>query len=209
MADFQLTCGDSNITKMATDAISCNMFAYCGNNPVRRTDPTGASWFEDFWEDVVDWCSDTFGAATYVSNKYDSMSLDTLFGGYETGIDTSSLVGGDNEKPIVFYVQRASNWWKFNEYACGVSINSGSDGFAIGISITDVTVGVCTDDTSLDIIIGANKIGYTAKSGVDYGKHSAGSYAHFYIRTWTVAAVCYAAYATGGAAAGAFLLTIS
>ena len=32
----------------STDAISCNMFAYCGNNPVGRSDETG-----DFWNFIV------------------------------------------------------------------------------------------------------------------------------------------------------------
>ena len=33
----------------STDAISCNMFAYCGNNPVRRVDAGGNWWLEDGW----------------------------------------------------------------------------------------------------------------------------------------------------------------
>jgi RHS repeat-associated protein len=28
-----------------------NMFAYCGNNPVNRADPSGARWFSGFWND--------------------------------------------------------------------------------------------------------------------------------------------------------------
>ena len=43
-----------------------NMFAYCGNNPVRRIDVSGFSWFDDAWdwvtgaaEDVWDWTCET------------------------------------------------------------------------------------------------------------------------------------------------------
>ena len=46
----------------SNDAISCNMFAYCGNNPVRRVDAGGNWWLEDGgnWvcgaaEDAWDW----------------------------------------------------------------------------------------------------------------------------------------------------------
>ena len=32
-----------------------NLFAYCGNNPVMRTDSQGASWWTDFWSGVGNW----------------------------------------------------------------------------------------------------------------------------------------------------------
>ena len=32
-----------------------NMFAYCGNDPVNKFDPTGYSWWTDFWENAKDW----------------------------------------------------------------------------------------------------------------------------------------------------------
>lgn len=31
------------------------MFAYCGNNPVIRYDPTGHNWWNTLWEDIRDW----------------------------------------------------------------------------------------------------------------------------------------------------------
>lgn len=57
MADFQLTYGDGNITKMATGAIACNMFAYCGNSPVCFTNPSGQlsfRWLYDLWNSAED-----------------------------------------------------------------------------------------------------------------------------------------------------------
>ena len=35
---------DSYATTDSTDPISCNMFAYCGNNPITRRDDTGSWW---------------------------------------------------------------------------------------------------------------------------------------------------------------------
>ena len=42
-ADGQLTAG--------SDILGCNLFAYCGNNPVNRNDPTG-----HLWQSVQKWC---------------------------------------------------------------------------------------------------------------------------------------------------------
>ena len=36
-----------------------NLYAYCGNDPVNRFDPTGHSW-ESFWNGVGDWFSDNW-----------------------------------------------------------------------------------------------------------------------------------------------------
>ena len=55
------------------DAVSCNMFAYCGNNPTGHTDPNGQSWsdlldwLKDAWKDAKQWVKDTFGASHSVS----------------------------------------------------------------------------------------------------------------------------------------------
>lgn len=32
-----------------------NLYAYCGNNPVMRSDPQGKSWWSSFWSGVGDW----------------------------------------------------------------------------------------------------------------------------------------------------------
>ena len=36
-----------------------NLYAYCGNDPINRYDPTGHSW-ESFWNGVGDWFSDNW-----------------------------------------------------------------------------------------------------------------------------------------------------
>ena len=46
--------------------LSYNMFAYCGNNPIMYSDPTGHFWKEigekisNAWNRFTSWCSDTF-----------------------------------------------------------------------------------------------------------------------------------------------------
>ena len=38
----------------SSDAVSCNMFAYCGNNPVSNTDESGDSWFKALLSKAMD-----------------------------------------------------------------------------------------------------------------------------------------------------------
>ena len=71
-----------------------NLYAYCGNDPVNRFDPTGHSW-ESFWNGVGDWFSDnwvklaigagaialgvlTMGAATLISGAGMAAALSAM-----------------------------------------------------------------------------------------------------------------------------------
>ena len=38
----------------SSDAVSCNMFVYCGNNPVSNTDESGDSWFKALLSKAMD-----------------------------------------------------------------------------------------------------------------------------------------------------------
>lgn len=100
------------------DLHTYNPYVYCGNNPVGRIDATGLSWdditnwFNDRWNEVSTWASNTFSGAVYASNSYEGLQLTTLYGGIESGISTLRIIAGDNEKSVVFFVQNASEWWK-------------------------------------------------------------------------------------------------
>lgn len=55
-----------NIADMGTGT---NLFAYCGNDPVNRVDPTGHSWFSDAWNWVCDTAKTVVDVVVNVAKK--------------------------------------------------------------------------------------------------------------------------------------------
>ena len=179
-----------------------NMFAYCGNNPVRRSDPTG-TWFG---EDVLDWLEDTFGVAVYETNTYDAISIGNIFGGEEHGVATSGVIAGDNNKPVVLYVQLASKWWHVWEYGVGITYNPNSND---SVSIMRQSTGGGSiswshGNAATEIGVNWDKISYT--TFMDYNKENrtASFYHQWYLRTGPTAGLMVAAVVTGAAAAAVF-----
>lgn len=180
------------------------MFAYCNNSPVRRSDPTG-TWFG---EDVLDWLEDTFGLAVYETNTYEAMTVENVFGdGGEFGEATSGVIAGNNNKPVVFYVQKAGTWWHFWEYGVGVTYNSESgDSFSVTSQATGGSVSWSRGNMATEIGVSFEKISYTVFSNFNYKDRTASAYAQMYIRPRTIitaAAVAVIAAGCVGAAAAA------
>ena len=190
------------------------MFAYCGNQPTGRIDTSGQYYckiafdaFAPFDSQLVNFTgvrgggsglcwgavvtpsknkttSNTFGAGVVQSNSYACFSWDTLFVGVESGLSTSGTMHGDISKPVSFYAETASEWWKVNEYKVGVQFNLGDGGcgFAVGFGETTLTLS-CGDGRTFEIMGGANKFGITIYENANFGNHTADRYTHLYIRT--------------------------
>ncbi|MBR6410831.1 MAG: RHS repeat-associated core domain-containing protein [Clostridia bacterium] len=190
--------GNSNITGF------CG-FAYCSNNPIRYVDPRGEwvvfDWIADKANEIGNWFSNTFGAAVYNSNSYDPISVETFFCGCETGICASSVIVGDNSKPITFFAQKASDWWKLWEYKIGVSCNIGKGGFSYGFGVCESTIAISANDTTVELDWGPLKIGLTEETDACFSEHSAGWYTHYYVRPWSVGVAVACVFCTCGAAA--------
>ncbi len=186
-----------------------NMYAYCGNNPVMYTDPSGCgkiwNWIKNTARDVGDWFSNTFGGAVYAANSYKAMTLNTIYWDVEQGISTSKVIAGDNSKPITFYVQNASEWWRFWEYKVGLNVNIGDGGFNVGLGAGDNTLTISAYNTSVEFVAGIMKLGVTVSEEVNFKNKTAGLYTQAYVRPWSMIGTAVVIYYSAGTLAPLFL----
>lgn len=173
-----------SVEYLQPDSVSgLNLYAYCGNNPVMYTDPTGCSW-NSFWNDVGNWFKNTFSGFVDLSKNIINNVQDFLFYGYEEGINMITTLG-DDSKPISFYVTNASEWWKFWEYQIGVKINIGKFSFSSSVGLGEINISFGWNKSSVDFQVGINKIGVGATQSIDGVSY----YNQYYIRTIPTAAV--------------------
>ena len=159
---------------------------------------------KEFGTQVGEFAKNTFGAGVVQSQTYDTMSMDTLIAGYETGFSSSSVICGHISKPISVYAKNASEWWKIWEYKVGIQINIGDGGFYLEANPLENAMGVSNGNTSLELMSGLNKIGYTTSYEVDFSERTSGGvYQHGYIRTIPTAAAVVTAYYCWPALVGA------
>lgn len=167
-----------------------NLYCYCSNNPVSRSDIEGYAWYNDLWNWIKDaavtvgnWIKDAvISVGNWISNNVggqivigaeQAISFDYfwLFEN-ENGVGYSKSF--DDGKPIHFFVNIPKNWWELWEYQVGIDLNI--NGWGAGISIgTENTLSLHLGTIgSLDIY--ANLIG---RLGVKWSSIDAnGSYVY-------------------------------
>ncbi len=135
-----------------------NMFAYCGNNPIMRADPSGCFWKEigDFFQNIGNqikaWAEDFFGAGRTRAVVADSgkyivppPSPITL----KTGSRSTKITGeeGDSSKPVSVY---HNNNFPPQSSSVGVKINiqNVTFNFSLGWDNTGFTVSYKDGDTT-------------------------------------------------------------
>ena len=131
-----------------------NLYAYCGNNPVSRSDRTGCSWvnglmikLDNTIRTVGNWVSSVFSSiGQWLSNNVGGQinigaeqgNPPQYYGVYtvEEGIGYSKSF--DNGKPINFFINVPEHWWKIWEYQAGVdvNINGWGAGLALGTEVS-------------------------------------------------------------------------
>ena len=180
---------DSYASTDATGLLSTNMFAYCENDPVNRSDPSGESWntisnwFSRAWNRVKNWANCIFGAGSsvvYQSSLEKELSPPPL--NYvvtvKTGITESTTITshGDSTKLFSVYAQgRSDNYIKSS---VGTKINVGRFTFNQSLGIDNL--GISSSFTSnnqtvsyaIKIDLSQAKIVYETSTTI---KHSSGS----------------------------------
>ena len=96
--------------------VGYNMFAYCGNNPVNRDDPSGMWWkavtsfFVDVWNSVNTWAKNTFGAEVTTVTTVD-YSMKPISEPMPIVVETGTCITktitqrGDSSKPVSVYAE--------------------------------------------------------------------------------------------------------
>ena len=210
---------DEVIASVGGDVLGYNMFAYCFNNPANMNDSFGSwpSWsdiksgLKKVWNGVKSFVSNTFGAGVVQAQSYKTIDVDTVIYGYEDGVSTSKVICGDISKSVSVYAENASEWWKTSEYKAGVQINTKNGGLSYSKNCFETSLTFASGNTSLEFVLGYNKVGYTYKTGVSFKNKSADYYCHEYIRTLPTAAVVVGTVATcyyAGGMAAAYLISI-
>ena len=149
---------DAYATTNAGSFLSCNMFAYCENNPINRVDPDGAFWRElgakisKTWGEIKSWASNTFGAgATLVQQtKHSETELVSWGLNYfvtaKSGTSSSITLAskGNSSKPFSVYAQGRSDNYMLS--SAGFKFNASGYTGKLSIGMNDIGISVSHKD---------------------------------------------------------------
>ena len=124
-----------------------NLYAYCGNNPLRYTDPNG---------NFIGWLvvAVVFGVATRVVGSEIRTGYNKTIDEFNYyGLGTFESGGGINAStnsntPITFYLNVPDKWWRFWEYGVGVDISINEYGASLTLSPQGINLSVKLKDGS-------------------------------------------------------------
>ena len=144
-------CADGYVST-GEQIVAKNMYAYCGNNPVNRVDPTGCFWkevrnfFSSAWNGVKTWARNTFGAGSYVSGSKKTETSSGYYGPIRVSTGTKSVVSiesGALDKPICSYSKTS-----VSNISLGVSGGIKLNFSNISSAEIELGFGLCSIETS-------------------------------------------------------------
>ena len=190
------------------------MFAYCGNNPVRRIDIAGTSWLDDAWgwfsettEAIADFFGEIFGVEVSSSVTLfesetpivpDPSPITVTQGQYTEEQITQQ---GDSSKLLSAYAHIDASDPVFSSTIGGkVNILSATADLSLGFQDTSLTISSSNQNYSSGFSLKANicelKIGVETWSSQSRGNTSHTYYTNVSISGWVIFAIA-AYYLTG------------
>ncbi len=183
-----------------------NPFAYCGNNPVNRSDPSGLFWkeignfFSKAWNGIKTWAKNTFGAGSSttstvtIAEKTEKPILPAVT--VKTGTKDTKTVSkrGDTTKPISVYANKSVEQ-PIKSSSAGIKINV-SD-FTLDLSFGLDNIGLSgtrsNGDVSNSFGLRANlsefKVGFESSTAIHWDDRTGTNYTNVSVDGWTIIAV--------------------
>ena len=166
-----------------------NMFAYCENNPVNRTDSNGLLWkeigafFKNIGKKIGNFFKSTFGAgATSVhQSKIETELMPSgvnLFFSAKVGTKTSKTLSssGDSSKPVSVYAQGRSDNLLLSSVGLKINIVNFSLNISLGFDNIGITGSIKDGDTTNSLAFMADvsqlKIGAEVGSTVQWDENN-------------------------------------
>ena len=182
-----------------------NMFAYCGNNPVNRADPTGMFWKEigDFfskaWNGIKTWAKNTFGAGSSTTATIAEIETPVIPDPspvtVKTGTKTTQTISkhGDSSKPISVYANKDAQH-PIKSSSAGININIVNFTLDLSVGLDDIgisgslTNGNTTNSFGVKLNLSELKIGFEGSTAIQWDNTTETALTNASISGWAIAA---------------------
>ena len=129
------------------------------------SDPSG-HFLEALAYAFKNWGKNIINVFAEISETIVKEVQDNLFIGAEYGIKGRKVIG-DETKPISFFMQNTSDWWKFWEFKYGVKVKIGNFVYSMATGITGTTFSFGLNNLTIDYQVGIDKIGIGASTTIE------------------------------------------
>ena len=188
-----------------TGMLGYNMFAYCGNNPVNRVDPTGMFWkeignfFSKVWEGIKSWAKNTFGAGdsttTTIAKVETPVIPDPSPVTVKTGTKTTKTISkkGDSSKPISVYTKRNAQH-PVKSSSAGIKINIADFTLDMSLGLDNIGIsgslskGSATDSFGVKLNLSEFKVGFEGSTAIQWDNTIDTSYTNVSVSGWAIVA---------------------
>ena len=167
-----------------------NSFAYCGNNPIKRSDPTGCNWWDDAWdwvkgaaETVSEVVTSIIDFTIIIEDDYESTVTDILGIGVSEGV-VNSYDTKEHSSIITGYLSFSPD---SIIPSFGISLDVGVASIDASVGKGQISIGGSYRETGISISAGKDDISVTQSVSTQKGKLTTKVYTKYYIKTLTLA----------------------